>query len=744
MADPRRPPLDDCNEWADFWRFKIGVNIIPADTMSKKPLVAWLEYHDKPISQYQHEQWKARNAFSKGMAIIPGKVWHREEKKGQYFIFIDIDIVKGIEELCTRNGKEISLQEISKKFLVEQHKDSMDKAHIYFYSPIPFIQKTADPVIGIEIKSLGAHGIAFCSPSIHKNGHQYEVIGTIDPIVLNIIQARELMQHINQICIKYGVEYLEKLNGIDNRLKTVIKRLSIDPDVRIPLGARHATLIAVADSLLFNNIGIRKTQKEKLKDFFIEVNKRLCHPEPLPEKEINSIWNSALDFVYKIKEQEKKQHIGEVSDGEIDWNVVSITEELLGKYEFKTMSDTDEICYYDKQKGVYTMGGEILIKTDAEEIAPEITTSEVNEIINKIKRRKTYILRSEFDSKQEILNLKNGLLNIQTEEFKGHSPGHLSVVQLPITYNPRAHCPLILKYLGEVLHARDVFTALEIIGYCLYKSGKYEKAVMLFGSGDNGKGVFVKLIEAFLGQENTSHVPLQELDNDRFAAADLYGKLANTFSDLKSEKLSMTGTFKTIVSGDSIRAQKKYGQPFSFRNYAKLIFSANRIPDSEDKSYAYYKRWLILQFEKVFERECKDAMLIDKLTTEEELSGLLNLALIALRQLQKNGGFSVIPVEKVRKEYERNSNIVKAFLDDRCIIDLADPESYTLTSKVYSEYITFCKKKNERPLELNVFGKKLAEQGIEKPRITYFGQREYCYIGIRMRSDIRGKNQSLY
>jgi phage/plasmid-associated DNA primase len=77
--------------------------------------------------------------------------------------------------------------------------------------------------------------------------------------------------------------------------------------------------------------------------------------------------------------------------------------------------------------------------------------------------------------------------------------------------------------------------------------------------------------------------------------------MVNTFADLKAEKLAMTGMFKTLVSGDTVRAQRKYGHPFSFRNYAKLIFSANKIPDSDDKTHAYYRRWLILTFEKVFE-----------------------------------------------------------------------------------------------------------------------------------------------
>ena len=77
-----------------------------------------------------------------------------------------------------------------------------------------------------------------------------------------------------------------------------------------------------------------------------------------------------------------------------------------------------------------------------------------------------------------------------------------------------------------------------------------------------------------------------------------------------------------------------------------------------------------MSFDKVFQGISKDTNLTNKLTKPNELSGLLNLALIALRQLKKDGGFKDISVEKVRKEYEYNANTVKAFLDDRCVIDL--------------------------------------------------------------------------
>jgi P4 family phage/plasmid primase-like protien len=428
-------------------------------------------------------------------------------------------------------------------------------------------------------------------------------------------------------------------------------------------------------------------------------------------------------------------------NGEVD-QVISLTQTLMDEYEFKTMSDTKELYYYDAYQGIYILAGECLVEAQLELLCPKISTHRVHEVINKIKRR-TLILRDQFDSNEEIVNVKNGLLNIHTGELKEHSPNFLSTIQLPIEYNPGAKCHNILRYFGQVLHPQDVFTAMQIFGYILLKSSKYEKAFMLFGSGNNGKSVFIKLIESFVGKQKTSHVALQDLDGDRFASADLYGKLVNVFADLNAVKLSSTGNFKTLVSGDSIRAQHKYDQPFSFRNQAKFVFSANRIPDSDDTSHAYYKRWLILTFEKTFTEGTKDTDLIHKITTPEELSGLLNLALVGLKQLEKNGGFRDIAVEDVKKDYERKSNTVKAFLQDKCSIDLQAPDYITPSAKVYEEYQEYCKQRRERPLDVNVLGTKLKETGIEKERMRTGGTREYYYCGIKLLSDLRGQNQAL-
>lgn len=90
------------NIWADFWRYVIGVNIIPAKTKLKKTFTDWKKYQDSSIPEKQHNDWKNEGEFKDGMAVMAGKVWHRPDKIGQYFIIIDADTQIAIEEISTR------------------------------------------------------------------------------------------------------------------------------------------------------------------------------------------------------------------------------------------------------------------------------------------------------------------------------------------------------------------------------------------------------------------------------------------------------------------------------------------------------------------------------------------------------------------------------------------------------------------------------------------------------------------
>ena len=134
------PHLDDCNGWADYWRYSIGVNVIPADTEKKRTYENWKEWQEKPITDETHNSWKTENAFSRGMAVILGEVFHKPDRQGQRFIFIDADNQKAIEEISRILGIVVkdkpyeSIQQLAEDFLVEQHEDDSTRAHIYFYA----------------------------------------------------------------------------------------------------------------------------------------------------------------------------------------------------------------------------------------------------------------------------------------------------------------------------------------------------------------------------------------------------------------------------------------------------------------------------------------------------------------------------------------------------------------------------------------------------------------------------------
>ena len=323
------------NKGAKYWRYTIGVETLPALSKEKRPdLRSWEKYQREPVTDEEFQSWLDDDKFKNGVCILPGKIHHRSDRQHLYYIVIDGDKAHGIKELLTRNGHTPTLQEVAKQWIVEQHKDNTEKAHFGFYSPIPFLDKLPDSV---------PNRVVVVSPSTHKDGHPYEIIGTKDPVVLSELQALQLKQHINQICIRNGVPYLEKTGNlrVDAKLKRMIQKLEIDESIEIAEGQRNDMLIAVADSILFNHS--HKFSEEKLRKYFEVINDQLCKPEPLDDRELNQLWDRACKFVEVIKEREKENGNGSSSNSKTTSN----------DSEDEDIHLPDNPEYYDLDKDVF-------------------------------------------------------------------------------------------------------------------------------------------------------------------------------------------------------------------------------------------------------------------------------------------------------------------------------------------------------------------------------------------------------
>ncbi len=408
---------------------------------------------------------------------------------------------------------------------------------------------------------------------------------------------------------------------------------------------------------------------------------------------------------------------------------------LLRKYRLITFSDTHEIFIY--QNGIYIPRGEEIISKSIQEILEEFCRIHlVGEIIGHIKRS-TIVPRDLIKEPLDKLCLQNGILDVKTLEIINHTPDIFFFNKIPVPYVSTADCPLIKKFLNEIVGHEGVLLLQEFTGYCLYKEHFIHKAFMLVGGGANGKSTFLRLIKSFLGHENVTSVPLQNLENNRFALSSLFGKLANIFADLSSKGLSGTSIFKMLVGQDLIPAEKKFRDQFFFENYAKMIFSANQIPKSPEDTDAFFRRWIIILFPNQFLKNA-DKHLFKKLSTPEELSGFLNFAIEGLKRLLEKGDFSINKtIETTREQYIRMSDSVGAFVMD---IVLASPEDYVAKDELYVAYCDYCRKMIY-PIEApNTFHRELQKKiRVEdyRPLLEREGkkQRVQCWRGVKINNE---------
>jgi phage/plasmid-associated DNA primase len=170
-------------------------------------------------------------------------------------------------------------------------------------------------------------------------------------------------------------------------------------------------------------------------------------------------------------------------------------------------------------------------------------------------------------------------------------------------------------------------------------------------------------LTALHGVKNVSNVPLSAMLNDRFALSDFEGKSVNIDTELTGTTMRDTSVLKKITGRQPIRIQRKNEKAYDTPIYAKFFFSANRIPSANDESDAFFRRKVILSFPNKFEGNREDPELLKKLTIEEELSGVFNVLMMALRRLLNQNRIFIKEntIEQRREKYTIASNPVEAF-----------------------------------------------------------------------------------
>lgn len=305
-----------------------------------------------------------------------------------------------------------------------------------------------------------------------------------------------------------------------------------------------------------------------------------------------------------------------------------------------------------------------------------------------------------------LINVRNGLLDPVTLTLHPHHPEYLTLFQFDVKWDPSATCPTYDAWLEQVLPGRGLELE-DAVAPMLNPLVTPSKAVFMYGPSRSGKSTFGRLLAAVVGKESTSSVSLQQLSDDKFASANLYGKCLNLAMDLSSRDVRDLSLFKMLTGDDLVPANRKYGQQFNFTNTALVVFSANEVPTVSETSKAWTARVAPFKFPNSFlgaeDPSIEQAMLA-------ELPGIFRRWVLALQAQLVRGGYIEAPSHT--EEFIRKTNRVAEFLAERTMPS-ANPEG-TLRPSLYAEYRLWAEANGGQPMGRNRFFDSVRTMGVEE------------------------------
>lgn len=338
----------------------------------------------------------------------------------------------------------------------------------------------------------------------------------------------------------------------------------------------------------------------------------------------------------------------------------------------------------------------------------------------------------EVDSKKFIA-VENGLINIEDYSIIPHTRDHITFFKVPCVFESietsleRFEGSALEKYLTTTFKGDSevINVVQEVLGMSLKPNPKlFQKAVVLSGSGSNGKSLFINLLKSLHGN-NISSVPFSAIDNDKqgqnFDLYNMIGKNVNIDADASGARIKSAANFKKITSGDNVQLTKKQEQASSGILEMLLILCMNELPSTADRSDGYYRRWAIIPFNQQFkhEREIEygtDVLPIDftleKRITENEMDILLAFALKGLERVVANNYklSNSSAIQNAEDDYRLESDSVEAFYKDITTVEENKVVPIVGGSVFYSIYTDWCNNSNKTPVTMTAFGKAMKQK----------------------------------
>lgn len=412
-----------------------------------------------------------------------------------------------------------------------------------------------------------------------------------------------------------------------------------------------------------------------------------------------------------------------------------LADEIVNEQPIYTLGST--VYIYDPDTGIYRDRGEAPLKqTIYRKLGEAYKSHYAREVVDIIKFETA--LDEEKEVRPELLAVENGLLDVLQGELRPFSPDYFSTTKIPVVYDPDARSEVLDRFISESVHPEDVDTLQEFCGSILLRDYRFKKLAVLHGPSHAGKSVFAQGLRTVLGGDrNVSSITLHDLISNRFAAAQLHGKLANFGPELNANEVRHTGKIRALTGGDTLTAEFKGRDGFQFINHAKQLYICNDLPrTSRKETTAFFDRCKLVRFPHSFRGADADRELIFKLTKPDQLSGWLNWMIAGLARLVARGGFKVtMSLEDVKEQYLIRADPVGEFIRTQ----LESSSIYAIPKdQLHAALTQYCLKHGARLPSKRELAAAMKDENISTRRVTVRDERIRCWGYRKLVGDYDG------
>lgn len=334
--------------------------------------------------------------------------------------------------------------------------------------------------------------------------------------------------------------------------------------------------------------------------------------------------------------------------------------------------------------------------------------------------------RREFANAKAGIAFRNGFVVVEAGEVRllPHADEHMVRHGFDFDYDPKLSHPRLDVFFEEIFgdcdedeRAARTMLFQEYVGVCLAGfATKLQRSLVMFGPGGNGKSAALKIARGVFPEGTVVSLPPQQW-GERFQIARLVGALANFVDELPERDVTSSDTWKAVISGEPLHAERKNQNPFNFSPRAGHIFNTNSPIGSYDSSDGYWRRKLILPFTRNMERSPGHRLDAGEDVLALEHPAVVAWFLIGAARAQKQKGFTVSTQSAaIVKQWRLESDNVRLFLASRPDIDSA------MASTFYEAFRSWCGGNGHVAMTSTKFGRRVMSIGIYDRKDTPQGR----------------------